>query len=120
MSLPIPVTHNEAAAAVLAPVLPLLDGLLVTTAELAKHWRLSPDYLSNMRQRAADGPPHIKLPSGSVRYRLSDILRHEMRGQRGVSADVLRAAIMSCPEIPIESRDRAAKRVLALCFGAAA
>jgi len=62
---------------------------MVTPDELAKHWRMSRDYLANVR-RAGRGTPFVKLPTGRVLYRLSDVLAAE---QDGVAGDMTLARI---------------------------
>lgn len=99
------------------PVAALCDAVMITTRELAAHWRQSADYLANVRKRQGVGPAFIRLPHGAIRYRLSDVLRHELCGQQGVTPEAIRLAVHSCPEIPPLAREPIAQRISALCFG---
>lgn len=71
--------HVEADPAFRA-VLALCDEVLITSAELAKHWRMTRQGLHAMRKRGA-GPAYIRLPSGEVRYRLSELLAWELESR---------------------------------------
>lgn len=99
-------------------VAPLLDDMLLTTAEVARHWRQSADYVSNLRNRG-DGPPWIKLPHGAVRYRTSDILAYDMLGQRGASPDVVRLVMASVPDVPESIRERITAALIAALYPSA-
>lgn len=55
------------------PLLNTLSDVLITSDELCKHWRLTPTHLCNLR-KLKKGAPFIKLPSGGIRYRISEIL----------------------------------------------
>lgn len=65
-----------------APLLQLCSSVLLTTQELAKHWRYQAEHLHNLR-RLQRGPAYIKLGEGAVRYRLSECLAWEIAGHRG-------------------------------------
>jgi hypothetical protein len=58
--------------------------VLLTADELGERWRLSPQTLANLRS-AGKGPPFVKLSNGSIRYKLSDILKAETDGRHGFS-----------------------------------
>jgi hypothetical protein len=51
-------------------------GVLLTTEDLAKRWRTTPDAVRKMRERNG-GPPYIILGRRRIRYRLLDIVNHE-------------------------------------------
>lgn len=65
-----------------APFADLVADVLVTSAQLAGRWQLSDQTLRNHRA-TDDGLPYIVLPSGAVRYRLSDVIGAELAGYRG-------------------------------------
>ena len=46
--------------------------VLLTTGEVAKLLRVSEQHVRRLRVRK-QGPPSIKLPSGSIRYRVEDV-----------------------------------------------
>ena len=81
------------------PVCRMLDGVFMTAAELAAHWRYSDDHLANYR-RANKGPPWMRLPTGGIRYRLSDIIGAELRGTAGpLTLDHALLAVSACPGV---------------------
>ncbi len=87
-----------------APLLALCESILVTPDELAKHWRMSRDYLANVR-RAGRGTPHIKLPTGRVLYRLSDVLAAELGGTAGdITLERIELALAAMPRLPADTR----------------
>lgn len=93
------------------PLARLLDDVLVTSAVLAQRWRLTEDHLSNWR-RAQKGPAFIKLPSGSVRYRLSDVVAWELGGYQGsLSPDRVELALSTFKELSPELRARIVARI---------
>lgn len=56
---------------------PEVDTLL-TEKQLAARWGNSPGTLANARSEGR-GIPYVRLHSGAVRYRLSDVLASEVR-----------------------------------------
>lgn len=92
------------------PLLALLKDTLMTPDELADHWRYSTQHLSNMR-RMQKGPPFLKLGKGAVRYRTSDVLRHELRGWRGNSLDKISLALLTVPGLDHGDRKRIEEHV---------
>lgn len=93
----------------------LLDSVLLTSEELAAHWRYSPEYLSNLRRR--NGPPYVKLASGSIRYRLSDIMDWEIAGARGpVTLDAITLAMASAPTLTDAQRAAVVEHLRAAVF----
>ena len=48
---------------------------LLTSAELAERWGVHPRHPANLRL-AGRGPAYVRLGS-NVRYRLSEVIRHE-------------------------------------------
>ena len=52
---------------------------MLTTAQLAERWAVSPSTLVYQRQ-VRKGCPYVKLPNGSVRYRQEDVNRIEEEG----------------------------------------
>ncbi len=71
---------------------PAVDDVLLTVDELSVRWRLTVQTLANLRSKG-EGPPYLKLPSGSIRYKLSDIMKAEGDGQYGFSWDGLKDAL---------------------------
>jgi hypothetical protein len=66
----------------LAPVAALLKEQYVTTAELAVRWGYTVQVLRNARSRLK-GMPWVELPTGGIRYRLSDVIMAELNGMQG-------------------------------------
>lgn len=73
---------------------PELDDVFLTAEELAIRWRLTEQTLANKRANG-EGIPFTKLPSGSIRYKLSDVLEAERDGQHGFSWDALAGSLKS-------------------------
>lgn len=91
-------------SAALRPLLQLTDAVLITPKELGLHLRYSHENLSLMR-RKNQGPAWIKLPSGGVRYRMSEVLAWELEHGRGpLTLERITLAILGCAEVPIEHR----------------
>ncbi len=53
-----------------------MPAVLLTPVQLAERWGMKPTGLALQRHRR-QGPPFIRLSNGTVRYRLSDIVRFE-------------------------------------------
>ncbi len=70
----------------------VIDDVYLTADEVSERWRLSVQTLANLRSKG-EGPPFTKLPSGSIRYKLSDILEAEEDGQYGFTWDALNSAL---------------------------
>jgi hypothetical protein len=64
------------------PFVDLLDGAMVTSRQLAQRWNLSEQTLANDRT-AGKNLPFVRLPGGSVRYYVSEIMAAELAGARG-------------------------------------
>jgi hypothetical protein len=80
------------------PKQPSRDDVFLTADELAERWRLEIPTLANMRSKG-EGPPFLKLPSGSIRYRLADILASEAAGTTGFTWAMLREAVSHYPRL---------------------
>ncbi|MFA5900859.1 MAG: helix-turn-helix domain-containing protein [Hyphomicrobium sp.] len=63
--------------AVLEPAFDHLADVLLTSAEVARRLRISESGLRVMRMKGR-GPKFLKLDTGAVRYRCSDVLRYEL------------------------------------------
>lgn len=88
----------------LAPLAQMCEGVLVTPLELAKHWRMSPDYIANLR-RAGRGIPYIKLGTGRVLYRLSEVLAEELRSTQGpITLERIELALTALRTMPADTR----------------
>jgi hypothetical protein len=75
------------------PAVPPED-VFLTVTELSERWRLSEQSLANLRTKG-EGIPYTKLPSGSIRYRLSDVLDAERDGTHGFTWAALAKALKS-------------------------
>lgn len=95
------------------PLLALLDSVMVTAEDVAKHWRFTTQTLSNMRG-AGRGAPFVRLPSGSIRYRVSELLEWELRGHEGpLSLERVELAALATPGLPLETRQRVVEHLRA-------
>lgn len=96
--------HPNVPEAEYGPLIALCRDVLVTPEELAKHWRMSRDYLSNVR-RTGRGTPFVKLPTGRVLYRLSDVLAAEQAGTAGaITLARIEFALANMRGLPFETR----------------
>lgn len=87
------------------PLLALVEDTLVSSAALALHWGYSENHLSNMRRAGQRGLPFVKLPTGGIRYRMSEILASEIAGTVGpLTLDRVVLAVASCASVPAEHR----------------
>ncbi|MEZ5842782.1 MAG: hypothetical protein R3D27_03515 [Hyphomicrobiaceae bacterium] len=86
------------------PICKLMDGLLLTPAEVATRWRYSDDHLSNLR-RVGKGIPFIKFDTGGVRYRAADVIAAELANLGGplILDDVL-TVIAALETVPAAER----------------
>lgn len=86
------------------PLLQLLSDVFITSSELASHWRYTHTHLCNLRKRNA-GVPHIKLASGGVRYRLSDVIAAEIEGTSGpMTVERMCLALAACKDLSAQDR----------------
>ncbi|CCB67446.1 hypothetical protein [Hyphomicrobium sp. MC1] len=97
------------------PLLNMLSDVFITSDELCSHWRLTPTHLCNLRKRNK-GAPFVKLPSGKILYRVSDIIGAELRGRAGpLTVDVVCLVLAACEELTLHQREiaqRAVRRAL--------
>lgn len=79
----------------------LCKEVMLTTDEVASHFRLSSGYLRQMRRAIGDGGiPFVRLPSGKILYRLSEVLSWEMQGESPhLTVDRVTRAISSVPGV---------------------
>lgn len=97
-------TPKHLAGPEFAPLIGLLSDVLVTDTALTAHWGYSRNHLSNLR-KAGKGIPFVKLPTGGVRYRMSEILSAELDGTDGpLTLDRIAIAIATCKTVPAEHR----------------
>lgn len=81
------------------PLADLLEGVMVTPVDLSRRWNLSDQTLSNDRTNGR-GLPFVKLPMGSVRYRVAEILAAELAGTRGpLTVDRVALELSVMPEV---------------------
>jgi hypothetical protein len=93
------------------PLLNMLSDVLITSDELCRHWRLTPTHICNLR-KLKKGAPFIKLPSGGIRYRVSEILAAEVRGRGGpLTVDCVCLVLAACEELTVEQRAIAQRHV---------
>ena len=86
------------------PLTDLLDSVLVGNDYLSQHWGYSENHLSNLR-RLHRGPPWVKLPTGAIRYRLSEIFAAEVAGTRGsLTTERVALAMAACTSVPAAHR----------------
>ncbi len=79
------------------PVLDHLETVYITATELADHWRMSPDHVSNLR-RAGKGPGFLRLETGRILYPMADVIRHELRAAHGsLTLDHVCLAVTAAP-----------------------
>ena len=66
------------------PFFDALSDRLLKAREVAEHLRYSEQHLANMRRVSRETfLPWIDLPGGAIRYRLADVARAQIMGQRG-------------------------------------
>lgn len=94
------ITYNVA----YAPLIDLLEGVLVTPQEVSKHFRLSESHLSNLRN-AGKGLPFIKLPTGAVRYSLAEVLACQISNTSGpITLDRIALALAAMRGLSADQR----------------
>lgn len=82
----------------------LIDhAIFFTVTELSVRWRLSEQSLANLRAKG-EGLPFTKLPSGSIRYKIVDVLNAEGEGAHGFSWQALGDALKSFPGLSANMR----------------
>ncbi|MDH4981470.1 hypothetical protein [Hyphomicrobium sp. D-2] len=77
--------------------------VFLTGEELSARWRLKEQTLANQRA-AGEGIPYTKLPSGSIRYKLADILEAEREGHKGFTWFALEKTIRRFPGLGPNTR----------------
>lgn len=86
------------------PLLAMLESILISPSELAEHWRVGTGSLASHRHANA-GVPFLKLSTGRVRYRLSDVIADEIQGMRGpLTLDSVLLAVAACDGVSLETR----------------
>ena len=97
-------TPKELAGPEFGPLVGLMSDLLISGADLADHWGYTETHLSNLR-KAGKGVPWIKLPTGGIRYRMSEVLSAELSGRAGpLSLEHVLLAVSACKAVPAEHR----------------
>ena len=87
------------------PLLNLVSDVLISSAALAAHWGYTDNHLSNLRRNTGAGLPFVKLPTGGIRYRMSEVLAAEIAGTVGpLSVDRAILAVSACTAVPAEHR----------------
>lgn len=108
-----PLAAHEANA--YRPLLDMLSSVFITPKELADHYRYSEEHLCNLRRRKR-GWPFIKLPTGGIRYRVSDVIAAEIRATEGpLTIDEVCLALAGCTKLSLEQR-AAAQEHLRMAF----
>lgn len=82
----------------------------LTPQELADRWRIETMTLANQRSRG-EGLPYLKTPSGSIRYKLSDVLRAEAEGTRGFTWARLSNALRSVLDASPDQQEQVLRRL---------
>lgn len=109
---PVLVSHEA-----FAPVLEMCRGILLTPAEVGERYRYEAGHLANLR-KAGRAWPSVKLETGGVRYRLSELLASELRGTTGpLTLERVLQAVAACGEVPLDQRAAMQKHLRAV-FGA--
>lgn len=62
-----------------AELVDLADDFYLTSAEVARRWRITTEHMSQLRSKRK-GPPFVKFGHGGVLYRASIILKYERDG----------------------------------------
>lgn len=100
-----------------APVLAMLRGMLLTPAEVGERYKYTEEHLCNLRKNGR-GWPFMKLETGGIRYRLSDLMAAELRGTSGpLTLERVNQAVAACEKVPLEHR-AAMQSHLRAAFGA--
>lgn len=98
------------------PVLDICRGTLITPAEVGERYRYSQEHLCNLR-KTGRGWPFLKLETGGIRYRLSELLASEIRGTCGpLTLERVEHAVAACTSVPAEHRT-ALQKHLRVTFG---
>lgn len=79
--------------------------LYMTPEEVADRLRQSTQTLANLRARG-EGLPYVKLASGAVRYKMSDVIKMERDGLTGFSWAELSRALERFGPIDAATRDK--------------
>lgn len=86
------------------PLLELLDDILVTSKFLADRYGYTEVHMANLRKHNR-GWPYIKLKTGGVRYRLSDVIAAECPNRGApLTVDSVCQALARCTELSTEQR----------------
>ncbi|CCB67445.1 hypothetical protein [Hyphomicrobium sp. MC1] len=95
------------------PLLELLNDVLVKPKEIAARYSYTEVHLANLRKNNR-GWPFIKLDSGGVRYRLSEIIAAEVQNTAGpLTVDRVCLALAACKELSTEHRAIAQRHIRA-------
>lgn len=87
-----------------SPLMKLLDGFLLSSNEVADHFRFGHDYMSALR-KAGKGPPWLALPTGAIRYSSAEVANWQTGAERGpLTLDRVSLAVAACAAVPIEHR----------------
>ena len=82
----------------------MLKTVMIDSGDLSSHWCYSENHLSSLR-RLHKGPPWVKLTTGVVRYRLSEVLAAEIAGAGGaLTLERVLLAVSACKAVPVEQR----------------
>lgn len=107
----LPVTREILDNPAYEPFVRVCHSILLRTEEVAKHWRMATQSLHNAR-RLATAPPSIKI-GNQVRYRMSEILRIELNGQRGGwTFERVSLALATMPGLSVRDRQEIEQHLL--------
>lgn len=85
-------------------VLDLLESVLIYPKDLASHWGYTEEHLCTLRRKGL-GIPFIRLATGGIRYRASDIIGSELKGTEGpITLDRVLLAVAACPNLSLGQR----------------
>ena len=85
------------------PSEPRPDDVFLMAYEVAERWGMAESTLANMRG-AGEGIPYVRLPSGGIRYKLTDVLAAERRGDHGFKWSRLDKTLKDCPGLGLYLR----------------
>lgn len=86
------------------PLIDLLSDVLMTSDELCSHWRYTPTHVCNLRKRGK--VPFIKLYSGAIRYRMSEIIEAEVAGTLGtITVEQICLVLAACEKLSPKDRE---------------
>lgn len=101
-----PLPHTVAINPALSALIDAVESIFLTPEDVAARWHYSTSHLSNWRG-AQLGPAFVKIGSGKILYRLSEILAWEKAGESAhVTFERLAFALSTVPGLDAATRGR--------------